>query len=64
MHGDEVNLAARIEQMNKELGTRVLAAKSTVQLAGDAFDFTPIGQVPVRGRQAGVAVYRVDGVRA
>ncbi len=61
VHGDDVNLAARIEQMNKELGTRILVAESTVRLAGDRFEFSRVGEVPVRGRTSGVVVYRVVG---
>ena len=61
VHGDDVNLAARIEEMNKTLGTRILVAGSTVELAGDRFTFTEVGELPVRGREQRVAVYRVAG---
>ncbi len=61
VHGDHVNLAARIEEMNKTLGTRVLVAGSTVERAGDRFAFTEVGELPVRGREQRVAVYRVAG---
>jgi class 3 adenylate cyclase len=61
VHGDEVNLAARIEEMNKQLGTRILVAESTVALAGDTFAFSRVGELPVRGRRKPVVVYTVAG---
>lgn len=59
VHGDHVNLAARIEQMNKQYDTRILVAESTARQAGAAFRFEPIGEVPVRGRHQSVRLYRV-----
>ena len=57
VHGDEVNIAARLEQMNKQHGTYIMASQSTVTACGADFGFDRIGEVPVRGRQAGVTVY-------
>ena len=59
VHGDHVNLAARIEQMNKQYDTRILVAESTARQAEAAFRFEPIGEVPVRGRHQSVRLYRV-----
>lgn len=59
VHGDEVNLAARLEQLNKEYGTRVLVSGRTVELAGDEFEFRKIDQVTVRGRETPVTVYEL-----
>jgi class 3 adenylate cyclase len=61
VHGDHVNLAARIEQMNKELGTRILVAESTVELTGSRFEFRRVGELPIRGRRQSVVVYRLIG---
>jgi adenylate cyclase len=60
VYGDEVNIAARLEQLNKEYGTYVLATESCVSEAGDGFPSRPIGQVTVRGRNQPVSVFAVD----
>jgi adenylate cyclase len=57
VHGDEVNVAARLEQLNKTTGTYVLATENTVQAAGDAFAFDRVAEVTVRGRSQPTAVY-------
>ena len=59
VHGDEVNIAARLEQLNKKYGTYILATKRTVAEAGDEFDFEKIGEVTVRGRAAPTCVFAV-----
>ena len=64
VHGDIVNLAARLEQLNKEFSTNVLIAASTIERAksfkperfsSDYFD--EIGNIQVRGKEEGVNVY-------
>ena len=56
--GDQVNVAARLEALNKEYGTRIIVSESTRQSAGaDAFAFRAIGEVSVRGRTARTPVY-------
>ena len=59
VHGDEVNVAARLEQLNKEHGTRIMVSERTAELAREAFEFRRIGTTPVRGRSASVNVYTV-----
>ncbi len=60
VYGDEVNIAARLEQLNKEYGTYVLATEQTVRAAGDGFVCRPIGTIAVRGRSSPVSVYAVE----
>jgi adenylate cyclase len=56
--GDEVNLASRLEALNKEYGTRIIVSEGTRQAAGqEAFAFEPIGTVQVRGRTTPTPVY-------
>jgi class 3 adenylate cyclase len=58
--GDTVNLAARLEELNKHHGTRILASQSTRDLCGERFAFDALGQVPVRGRSEAIAIFSVD----
>ena len=56
--GDEVNLAARLEALNKTYGTRIIVSERTRDQAGaTAFPFAPIGDVQVRGRSRPTPVY-------
>jgi adenylate cyclase len=57
VHGDEVNIAARLEQLNKKYATYLLAAESTVRAAGAEFSFKPVDEITVRGRVAPTRVY-------
>ena len=56
VHGDAVNLAARLEALNKELGTSILVSASTAACV-EGFDLRPMGEVDVRGQTERVAVY-------
>jgi len=61
LHGDEVNLAARLEQLNKELGTRILVSGRTRELAARVqAGFEDRGETNVRGRRAAVRIYSVQ----
>ena len=48
VHGDTVNLAARLEAMNKELGTTLLVSESTAERLGRS-DLSQVASVQVRG---------------
>jgi len=59
--GDEVNLASRLEALNKEYGTRIIVSESTLKAAGSgAHRFVPIGEVNVRGRTTSTPVYALE----
>lgn len=61
IHGDDVNLAARLEQLNKDYGTRIIVSESTAQLAGwDRFSFKQLGDVQTRGRSKPTTLYTVE----
>ena len=57
VHGDTVNLAARLEALNKELGTTILVSARTVELLGESTAFRDHGLVEVRGFSAPLAVF-------
>jgi adenylate cyclase len=63
VYGDEVNIAARLEQLNKSFGTYILATEQTLAAAGRGFACRPMGSVQVRGRSQPVTVFAVDGLR-
>ncbi|HEY4634972.1 MAG TPA: adenylate/guanylate cyclase domain-containing protein [Rhodospirillales bacterium] len=60
VHGDNVNVAARLEQLNKEYGTYIMATESTAASCGHAFSFKPVCEVTVRGRKAPTKVFTVQ----
>ena len=57
-HGDVVNLAARLEQMNKTRGTQILVSAETADRA-TGFPYQPMGEVEVRGKSESVTVFAV-----
>ena len=56
VHGDAVNVAARLEQLNKDFGTSVLLSETTAALLGDAA-LQPMGNVALRGKRQPIAVF-------
>lgn len=61
VHGDQVNVAARLEQLNKKHGSYILAGEATVQACGSKFRFNEVGDVTVRGRKGKTRIYTVEG---
>ena len=49
VHGDTVNLAARLEALNKDLGTRILLSARTAELLGGSVRLRDLGPMVVRG---------------
>lgn len=60
VHGDAVNIAQRLEQANKQTGTRVLLSARTAELLEGKIDVRPLGPVLLPGRDGTLAVYTVD----
>src|SRR5258708_3344379 len=58
--GDTVNLAARLEELNKQHGTRILVSESTPEPCGDVFAFYAPASAQAPGRGETIAVYSVD----
>ncbi|HEY5636699.1 MAG TPA: adenylate/guanylate cyclase domain-containing protein [Burkholderiales bacterium] len=64
MFGGAVNVAMRLEQMNKECGTTLLASGATVQACGAAtrrFALRVLGEKRLRGCADPVSIYEVRG---
>ena len=59
--GDNVNLASRLEGLNKVYGSEILVSESTEKEAGEGLIFRVLDMVAVKGRQQSVTVYQLLG---
>ena len=59
--GDGVNLASRLEGVNKYFGTRMLISEDTWSRVSDHVEVRQIGLVSVKGRAAACAIYELLG---
>ena len=59
--GDTVNLASRLEQLNKDFGSQLLVSDAVAaaqgQVGGPAM---PLGELPIKGYAGPVRVWRLD----
>ena len=62
--GDGVNVAARLEGINKELGTRICISKTVVREAGERLKLRALNEVTVKGRKSTVEVYELLGLES
>ena len=61
VHGDAVNLAARLEGLNKQYGTQILVSDDTRQdCRENLFTFTEQGETRVKGRSNMTRVFSVE----
>lgn len=59
--GDTVNMASRLEGLNKYLHTQILASREVRERAGEGFAFRPAGRVVPKGKAAWTDVYELVG---
>jgi adenylate cyclase len=62
--GDAVNTAARIQELNKKLGTRILISQPAVGDAGSDFLLRDLGCFLLRGKSNVVHIYELMGSKA
>ena len=62
--GDSVNIAARLEDQNKELGWAVVASEATVNTAGSAVVVGSRRTIQLRGRSAPTEAFEIIGIAA
>ncbi|WP_395713918.1 adenylate/guanylate cyclase domain-containing protein [Reyranella sp.] len=60
--GDGVNVAARLEGINKEFHTRICISHNVFKEAGERLCVRPIDDVIVKGRRSKVPIYELVGV--
>ena len=59
VHGNAVNLAARLEALNKEYRTRLLVSESSAAQV-DAFELTRVGEITARGQSKAIEIFTID----
>jgi adenylate cyclase len=59
--GDPVNLASRLEGLNKFYGTETMISAYTVDLVGGSYRLRELDRVRVKGRAQGLSVYELLG---
>jgi adenylate cyclase len=62
--GDNVNLASRLEGVNKLYRTNIIVNAATYKRVADKFWFRPLDLVAVKGKKAGVRIYELVGRRS
>jgi adenylate cyclase len=60
--GSEVNLASRLEGLNKAFGTEILASSTIQEAVSDLFLWRPVGRVAPKGVSMPVEVYELLGL--
>jgi len=59
--GDNVNLASRLESLNKEFATQIIIDEATRTGLGDGYVLRRLGLISVRGKSNKVAVFELVG---
>jgi adenylate cyclase len=62
--GDAVNLASRLESLNKQYGTRLIVSDATRVVLKGRYDIRALGEVLVKGKTQPVTIYEVRPLRA
>src|SRR5207248_7899036 len=62
--GDAVNVASRLEGINKQYGTNIIIGQETYRLAGDRLHVRELDRLAVYGRAGGLHIYELIDVVA
>lgn len=57
--GDSVNIASRVEGLNKAFGTKILITGETFNFVKEEFDFIPLGESEVKGKKEKIKIYSI-----
>ncbi|MEI6843081.1 MAG: adenylate/guanylate cyclase domain-containing protein [bacterium] len=58
--GDTVNVASRLEGLNKEYKTNIIVGETTKNKLGDTYPLTYLGSVAVKGRKEPLNIYTIS----
>jgi adenylate cyclase len=61
--GDEVNLASRLEGVNKEFGTKILISEATYAPAKERLEVRELALIKVKGKKLPVRIYELMGLK-
>jgi adenylate cyclase len=62
--GDTVNLASRLESLNKEMKTQLILSEATRELLNGQFETVYLGDVPIRGKTVPLVVHTAAVLRS
>lgn len=57
--GDNVNLASRLESINKYYNTSIIVSENTYELVKDKFEFRTLDRITVKGKSHPVTIYEL-----
>jgi len=60
--GDGVNVASRVEGLNKQFGTSICISENVYERVADRVAARALGHIPVRGRKTEIKVYELIGI--
>jgi len=61
--GDNVNLASRLEGVNKEFGTHIIISNSTYEMVKGDVRVRGLGEVKVKGKETSVPIYELTEMK-
>ena len=61
--GDGVNIASRLEGINKNYGTNICVSHAVYKEAGERLWLRPIDKIRVKGRESEFLIYELLGIR-
>jgi PAS domain S-box-containing protein len=61
--GDAINLASRLEGLNRLYGTSIIASHTIVDRANEVFDFRLLDVVAVKGKSDPITIYELLGTK-